>query len=271
MLRKLIKYEFKATGRIFFPLYLALIIIAFIQRLFFQFNIENMGSIVINILSLIVPSLFGAIVMAICVVTFVMTIQRFYKNMLGREGYLMFTLPVSVSKLIWSKLIVVMVWIILSVIVGSVAFMIVIFNFNDLKLLFSEFGNMMSQIFSGGIGFISIMIEGILLVLAACASEVLSIYLCMAIGQLSDKHKGLCAVGAYIGISIIVGNVVFAIIAGADSTPFVLNLVERFLMPMDPIQAMNVTLIAMLLFCLIEATVYFLVTKYLLTKKLNLE
>ena len=55
MLRKLIKYEFKATGRIFFPLYLALIIIAFIQRLFFQFNIENMGSIVINILSLIVP------------------------------------------------------------------------------------------------------------------------------------------------------------------------------------------------------------------------
>lgn len=127
MLRKLIKYEFKATGRIFFPLYLALIIIAFIQRLFFQFNIENMGSIVINILSLIVPSLFGAIVMAICVVTFVMTIQRFYKNMLGREGYLMFTLPVSVSKLIWSKLIVVMVWIILSVIVGSVAFMIVIF------------------------------------------------------------------------------------------------------------------------------------------------
>ena len=107
-----------------------------------------MGSIVINILSLIVPSLFGAIVMAICVVTFIMTIQRFYKNMLGREGYLMFTLPVSVSKLIWSKLIVVMVWIILSVIVGSVAFMIVIFNFNDLKLLFSEFGNMMSQIFS---------------------------------------------------------------------------------------------------------------------------
>ena len=80
MLRKLIKYEFKATGRIFFPLYLALIIIAFIQRLFFQFNIENMGSIVINILSLIVPSLFGAIVMAICVVTFIMTIQRFYKN-----------------------------------------------------------------------------------------------------------------------------------------------------------------------------------------------
>ena len=63
----------------------------------------------------------------------------------------------------------------------------------------------------------------------------------------------------------------FAIIAGAGSTPFVLNLVERFLMPMDPIQAMNVTLIAMLLFCLIEATVYFLVTKYLLTKKLNLE
>ena len=56
MLRKLIKYEFKATGRIFFPLYLALIIIAFIQRLFFQFNIENMGSIAVSYTHLTLPT-----------------------------------------------------------------------------------------------------------------------------------------------------------------------------------------------------------------------
>ena len=33
MLRKLMKYEFTATGRIFLPLYGALIVVAFIQRM----------------------------------------------------------------------------------------------------------------------------------------------------------------------------------------------------------------------------------------------
>jgi hypothetical protein len=41
MLKKLLKYEFQATGRIFLPLYGALIVVAFIQRLFLAFNLTS--------------------------------------------------------------------------------------------------------------------------------------------------------------------------------------------------------------------------------------
>ena len=45
MLKKLLKYEFIATGRIFLPLYGALLIVAFIQRLFLNLNFVNLETI----------------------------------------------------------------------------------------------------------------------------------------------------------------------------------------------------------------------------------
>ena len=51
MLRKLMQYEFTATGRIFLPLYGALIVVAFIQRLFLNFNIGNMENLSLGILA----------------------------------------------------------------------------------------------------------------------------------------------------------------------------------------------------------------------------
>lgn len=45
------------------------------------------------------------------VVTAVILIQRFYKNLLGSEGYLMFTLPVTVSQHLFSKTIIAVVMI----------------------------------------------------------------------------------------------------------------------------------------------------------------
>ena len=41
--------------------------------------------------------------MALGAYTCVVTIQRFYKGLLGQEGYLMFTLPVKNWQLVFSK------------------------------------------------------------------------------------------------------------------------------------------------------------------------
>mgnify|MGYP006988889638 CR=1 FL=1 len=55
----------------------------------------------------------GAIVAAV-VMTVVLMVSRFYRNLLRNEGYLMFTLPVSAHALVWSKLIVSLVWFLLT-------------------------------------------------------------------------------------------------------------------------------------------------------------
>ena len=61
-----------------------------------------------GILSMII---YGFLFFGIMVVSLVVVIQRFYKSLLGDEGYLMFTLPVETWKLVMSKLLVAIFWI----------------------------------------------------------------------------------------------------------------------------------------------------------------
>lgn len=91
---KLLKYEWKACARTCLPLYGVLILMSLISRILYiipknaslDFMLPAIGSM-----------LYMGVMMAAFVVTAVILIQRFYKNLLGSEGYLMFTLPVTVS------------------------------------------------------------------------------------------------------------------------------------------------------------------------------
>ena len=124
MLGKLIKYEFRATGRICLPLFGALLLAACISRLFESLRFET--PMVIGI----IVSIF--LIVAVFVIVLIVTLIRFYRNLLTNEGYLMFTLPVTVDSLIWSKLIVAFVWHILSLVVVFTA--ILIMSVTDLNL-----------------------------------------------------------------------------------------------------------------------------------------
>lgn len=269
MLRKLLKYEFQATGRIFLPLYGALIIVAIIQRVFLAFNLNNLDSFALNILTASVPTLFGALIFGICVVTFIMMIQRFYKNLLGREGYLMFTLPVSAAKLIWSKLIVIIVWTILSVIVGIIAFAIVFMDAYSLGMAFAEIAKGLKILMTERL--MGAAVETVILVFAMIALSVLSIYLSMAIGQMASKHRILSSVGAYIGISFIINNVVLAIIVAMGNSGVIRSVYGALAINLDEIQAAHLLMWLIILFFAAQAVVYFLLTRHILTKKLNLE
>ena len=108
MLTKLLKHEFRATARIMGPLYLILLAVA----LGFNFSARLMDTrnVVLNILAALVILAYVAAIIGVFVVSFILMLQRFYKNLLGDEGYIMFTLPASVHQHVWSKLIVSAVW-----------------------------------------------------------------------------------------------------------------------------------------------------------------
>ena len=112
MLGKLMKYEFKATARIFLPMFAALLVVSLVSRIFITLRVETPMAIGIA-LSVIM-------IIAVCVITLIITLQRFYKNLLTNEGYLMFTLPVKTDSIIWSKMIVATIWSILSLIIRQV-------------------------------------------------------------------------------------------------------------------------------------------------------
>jgi hypothetical protein len=105
MLKQLLKYEFKATKSLYFGLYLALALLSVVLGV--SFRQENAWADNTNFgrLEVILMVLYLSVIFAIAVLCFVSMVQRFYKNLLGREGYLMHTLPVTETQLILSKLI----------------------------------------------------------------------------------------------------------------------------------------------------------------------
>jgi len=118
MLAKLLKYEFKATARIFLLLYAAVLAFALFNAGMIWLNDamstdsgESVMSTIYTIITTLSAILYALLVVAVFVGTIVIIIVRFYR-MLGNEGYLWFTLPVTANQHLLSKLITAFVWVV---------------------------------------------------------------------------------------------------------------------------------------------------------------
>ena len=109
MLGKLLKHEFRATGRTLLPVIGAVLALCVLANI--SIRILNVtDSTFVTILFGLIVSFFVLSIFVAAVMTTVVMVMRFYRNLLRDEGYLMHTLPVSVHELVWSKLIASFVW-----------------------------------------------------------------------------------------------------------------------------------------------------------------
>lgn len=116
MLGKVLKYDIKASAKMFLPLYIGVLIITALAKISVEFIMET-DNLLLSILSgtsvaLYIVTLFGLMLM-----TAIFLIMRFYKNFITDEAYLTFTLPVKTSTLIISKQINGIIWNLLTVVV----------------------------------------------------------------------------------------------------------------------------------------------------------
>ena len=113
MFGKLVKHEFRATARIIPFAFMVTIFLALLHIISSRLNIGIASKL----------SLVLMIIMCIgqVMITFVLLIWRYYKNLYANEGYLTHTLPVQPSQLLWSKLLVGFVWSVLSYLVAIAA------------------------------------------------------------------------------------------------------------------------------------------------------
>ena len=89
MLRKMLKYDIQAMSKTFIPFFIAILVISIFSALsmHLEWLIGIFGGATI---------LFG-LGIALFVTSLVLIITQFYKNVLGDQGYLTNTLPVSVD------------------------------------------------------------------------------------------------------------------------------------------------------------------------------
>lgn len=123
MLRKMLKYDIQAMSKTFIPFFIAILVISIFSALsmHLEWLIGIFGGATI---------LFG-LGIALFVTSLVLIITQFYKNVLGDQGYLTNTLPVSVDTIILSKLFSAIFWLISSGIVAILAFLIILMGSMD--------------------------------------------------------------------------------------------------------------------------------------------
>ena len=91
MLGKLLKHEFKATGRVMLPFFGALLVLSVMVWLSINVFFFNFGGV--SIIGGIVLTLYFMLLASIGIVTLVLLVYRFYRSFLSDEGYMTFSLP----------------------------------------------------------------------------------------------------------------------------------------------------------------------------------
>ena len=192
MLGKLLKQDFRATARIMLPLYAAVPVLGLFTNLITRLC-ENQNGFLIRAIGALVSFVFSLALIAAVVTTVVLMILRFYRNLMTDEGYLMFTLPVSTTELICSKLIVSVVWFLGALAVDALGLLVTgrFGSYQDavrFQVTYT-FGMPMTGAQSAGL-----IIEFVAFLLLCCVALCLMTYAAMAIGQSFKKNKGLMSV-----------------------------------------------------------------------------
>lgn len=265
MLGKLLKHEFKATGRLLIPFYIMLFIFSIINKITFSLNAFEKGPIA-KFISTTTIFAYIAIIIVIIVGSYLLIIERFYKNLVTREGYLMFTIPVKTSSLINAKIITMFFWTVISIILPLIALFFTFIPFKDygtiLPLIKGTIDNIISS--SGFSNFYLLVFEMIIMLLLSIIYKTLTIYLSIAIGQsFVGKNKILSSFIIYAVLSIILQLLTAAglLLAGLITNKSVDELNNL------PHLIMMVTNLLSIIFIAIQ----YYYTHYFLDKKLNLE
>ena len=264
MLGKLLKYELKATSRVFVPLYIAILVVSIVNGLSLNLEIFNIQGLATIILMCLFISLF--------VITIVVTIQRFNKNLLKDEGYLMFTLPVSSKYLVLSKYLTSLIWTFLSFIVALLSFTIIftIATYGDFN--YSYFINEFNLLFSNmlNLNILGQFLKIILLMIISYTIFIFNVYLSLSIGQLPifNRFRNISSFIGFLVINLLISyvqNIVdnaFVNIEAIDNINYAINSVTSIVS-----KGLNVAIIINIIIIL----VLFFATSYILNKKLNLE
>ena len=265
MLRKLMKHEFRATGRVMGPLFGLLLIAAIAARFSVGVLLESSARF-LNLLGGLFTTAFVIAIVGVCVMSLVLMINRFRTNLLGDEGYIMFTLPASVHQQIWSKLIVSAVWFIATGLAVVAAGFILVAQqgfWLEIRRGFAEiFRHLTAYYAFNGTAF---LFELLALIFVGCCVLCLEFYAAMAIGHSFANHKVLYSVLSFLGLQFVMQLLSGGILVGTNYDFLVVAL------PSDGVLAMHSVMLTMIVSTAVFGAVYYVITTMFLKQRLNLE
>ena len=260
MLGKLMKYELIAMGRVFLPMFGALIIISIVNAILGQFGELTTPRAIAIFVSVL-------LIIGIVVIVYVVTLQRFWTNLMSNEGYLMMTLPVSIDKIILSKLFVATIWSIVSYIVVIAS--ILIMSSAEVNWLTTELW-IYAQIPFTGHEITLIIIASVVMLIVSSFANILILYACMALGMMTNKYRILVAVAAYIAIMTIM-QIVIAVAIGLTAALGGFEAFERWANSLSTFGGMHAMIWSITGLSAILCAIFYTITRFMMSRRLNLQ
>ena len=269
MVKKLYKHEFMAWLRIMPFFFVIPLVTAGFHRILQLFEAD---SVVYEIVSGSTILLFIVTLFVCLSAPTVYGIVRFYKNLFTGEGYLSFTLPVKNTTHLWVKTLTNLVFHV-AAFLACIASFLVITSGEELAE-HSDSGIFLWKMLPAEdcyhvAGFFA---EFCVLMLASILFSILLFYSCLCIGQLAKKNRILLSVGVYFAYYVIsqICSTVFMIFFSILSTSGALDSVFVFVEE-HPYAFTHITFGSSILIYVVMALVLWLVCRFILQKKLNLE
>lgn len=216
MLGRLIKYDLKASGKLFILLHGIFLILCILARFLYMDRLDLTGPVDNNMLVLSLLLFFTLFTMFVSALTFYTLLQiafRFYRNLFSREGYLSWTLPVSGIQHLWAKIISGCIFFAADILFIAAGILILVTGRN-IQDAYSLAADEVTAGLGMPLGNFSLML--LIICLVSCISSVIMIYFSICVGQLFPGHRVLCAVAAYFITSTVieVGSLIILFIFG---------------------------------------------------------
>ena len=262
MLGKLMKYEFMALGRVFLPLFGALIVISAVNNVLGMISLKTPAGISLAVAILLM--------VGVAVITFIIMIQRFWTNLLSNEGYLMMTLPVSADQIILSKLFTASILSVASTIVVALSILIITAANINFSTIAEGIAYVLGQIPFSSSHAVILVIEFLIAVIISMFMNILLLYASMSLSMVANKYRWLVAVGAYLAIVTALQIIFTAGVAIGVATSF-FDSFEWFIASFPTFGQIQIFVAGIMIICLALCAAFYIITRYMLKNRLNLQ
>ena len=270
MLTKLMKYDIRSTWRDFAGVYLSILLgVMIVPQLFNHFDHK--------IATLLGGFLAAGIMIATVVVMVVMLFRIFNRNVFSKEGYLTMTLPATSLQIVASKLLVSVMWIVLTGIVSIIGICIFALNLNAAPPaeIIAGIQKIMSVI--DGRGALAIMLF-LVMMIASAVKEIAKLFLACSVAHLKQlgRFRVLLGILSYFLFSWMEVLIVQTLSFMASFLPFADDLAGRIELIHDPasiqqfIGLFSGVMATSIFYAAVLTAVYAAGTVWILNRKLDL-
>lgn len=259
MLGKLMKYEWKATWKLLLPLNALIIVMALLAGMTVRVDFFKSDNSFVFLTGVAIIVIYVMSMLAVVVGTAIFLIYRFYTSVYGKQGYLLHTLPLDKHHIIISKALASALWLMLS---DTLIILSVFFLFSSKEGFFEILWEVLEEYIKwldlgaveGGFTVVMTVIASVFSVFA----RVLKVTACISLGQLSSNHKALTAFAFYYALYFCERIFMVLRLAAMDAASSLFD---------GPDLGWEGALIGGIISCV----AFYLITWYVMEKKLNLE